>query len=164
MHDILNHGDEGEALDTTSLEGDLQPSSLGPLHIVFGNAAQNSDLASLHPSNDSISYLWHSFVENVHPVTCLLHVPSMGRLIQRAKNDMSSLNKSSQSLLFAVYHAAVVPLSIDEVRQHFGEEKQVVQARFRDATQHALTMADFLKTQEISNLQALVLFLIWIRG
>jgi hypothetical protein len=52
----------------------------------------------------------------------------------------------------------------EEVRQNFGEDKVVVLTRFKNATQQALTVEDFLKTQELSTLQALVLFLIWIRG
>ena len=69
-----------------------------------------------------------------------------------------------EALLFAMYYAAVTSLTEEECLQNFDDARSSLLARYRSATESALSNADLLSTKEIGTLQALAIFLVSTSG
>lgn len=130
---------------------------------VFGFNAQNVDLLSLHPTPVQIREYWETYKDRVDPLVKVLHIPSIEPTVLSAASHLSNLSKGFEALLFAIYYGATTSLNASDCVQKFGEEKNVLLARYRFAIQQALTRANFLTTEEIVVLQAFVVFLICLR-
>ena len=144
----------------------LEPTlgSTYPQGFTFGLPATDADLSSLHPYPSLIRRYWKIFLENVQPVTGILHIPTMEKVMQMATEDTSNLSKSMESLLFAIYFAAINSMATDEVKTLFGEKKHVLIANYKSGLEQTLMRAGLFKTQELATLQAFVLFLSCVRG
>ena len=59
------------SLPTTSIQDDL----------VFGGPSSTKALHSLHPPPVNINALWTAFVENVNPLTKIIHVPTGQQMV-----------------------------------------------------------------------------------
>ena len=118
------------------------------------------------PSFEQQLVLCEAYMANVHPVTKILHGPSLRAYLHRTKStlDCSPGPKGLKALMFAVFHVATISFSEEECRQKLGEERYSLIRRYRLATELALAKADFVNTTEMSTLQALVLFLQAIRA
>ncbi|MCJ1283793.1 hypothetical protein MMC26_003124 [Xylographa opegraphella] len=125
----------------------------------------SSDMLSKtpHPSPLQIFRLWQSYLDNVHPLTKLLHGPTMQHQVLEASADSTSIPKNIEPLLFAIYTAAITSLRDAECQTTMGERKAVLLARYASATEKAMVRADFLQSADISILQAFVLLLLAMR-
>lgn len=65
-----------------------------------------------------------------------------------------------EALLFSIYSCAVHSMTDEEVQKEFGQEKGLLQARFRTTTQKALSNAGLLKTTDLVLLQAFCLYIV----
>jgi hypothetical protein len=119
-----------------------------------------------YPSLEQQFTLCEAYMANVHTVAKILHEPSLKAYIHRTKKNLecSPGPKGLEALSFAVFHAAATSLNDDECKKKLGEPRQVLIRRYRLATELALANADFVNTNEISTLQALVLFLQAVRA
>ena len=113
---------------------------------------------------DRINQLWHIFVENVDPLTKLVHVPTLRLQVTRATTNLQGLSRSFEALLFAIYGAAVMSLKEVECEERLGEPRRTLLSRYTSATKAALSRAKFMGTTNIVLLQALVLHLVSVRG
>ena len=115
-----------------------------------------------HPTRSQIHSLYASFITNVDPLIKLLHGPSLRRyLIEGAENlDCSPGPTGWDALKFAIYYSTTTSLTPEECLERLREEKTVLLPRFRSGTEFALAKADFVNTEEVSALQALVLYLV----
>jgi hypothetical protein len=121
------------------------------------------DIRSLTPPTRSqVQSLHESFLTNVDPAVKILHGPSLRRYFveQTGELECSPGPKGWHALEFAIYYASTTSLTPDECLQRLGEEKDVLLLRFRSSTEIALVRADFINTEEISTLQALLLYLV----
>ncbi|KAB5559631.1 fungal-specific transcription factor domain-containing protein [Coniochaeta sp. 2T2.1] len=116
-----------------------------------------------HPSAERIVLLWKVFAENIDPLTKLLHVPTMSPVIVRASNTTDTIPRELETLMFAMYSISVSSLDDEECKQHLGDPRAVLLARFIAATKLALARARFMSTTSLLVLQALVLHLLSIR-
>lgn len=101
--------------------------------------------------------------ENVDPLTKIVHGPSLHSTIQKAIVDLSSVPKSLEALLFAIYSAAVVSLKNHECERRFGESRKVLMPRYRLATKAALSRAKFIGSANLAVLQAFLIHLLSMR-
>ena len=116
-----------------------------------------------HPPPEHIHQLWQIFVENVDPLTKIVHVPSLRRAIQKAASNIGNIPRGFETLMFAIYSAAVMSLKDDECQQRFYEPRQTLLSRYIRATKAALSRAKFMGTISLVILQALVLHLLSVR-
>ena len=123
----------------------------------------SEELHALHPSGSVFDEYWRIFEENVDPLTKMLHLPSTHQLIQSAKENPAACSKSNEALLFAIYFSTITSISAEECDTIVGESKSTLLHRYRWATELALARANFLITEEIVVLQALVLFMVGLR-
>lgn len=73
---------------------------------------------------------------------------------------MRDMTPEMEVLMFAIYFSVTMSMSPENVFGSFGEAKSVLSARYRYGFEKALARADFLKTQDIMVVQALVIFLV----
>ncbi|KAF7504324.1 hypothetical protein GJ744_002444 [Endocarpon pusillum] len=119
-----------------------------------------------HPSHAQAYALYLSFMTNVDPVVKLLHGPSLRRHFAGETNrlECSSGPKGWDAVKFAIYYTTTTSWTPDECLEQLGEEKAVLLHRFRSSTELALARADFVNTEDVSTLQALVLYLFAVRS
>ncbi|OQV03375.1 Fungal Zn2-Cys6 binuclear cluster domain-containing protein [Cladophialophora immunda] len=119
--------------------------------------------ASLHPPSQSIDRLWQIFIENVNPLTKIVHVPSLQFAIEKATNNIEHIPKGFEALMFAIYSIAVLSLTEVECKETFGETRAILLSCYVAATKRALFRAKFMSSTSIVTLQALVLHILSIR-
>jgi hypothetical protein len=90
----------------------------------------------------------------------ILHTPSVKDAFMSAQFSLSGLSKASQALVFAICFAAGSSMTPGRVKSSFNEEKHVLLKRLRFAVEQALARANFMGTNDMVTLQALVLFLV----
>lgn len=119
--------------------------------------------ASSHPPAEHIRQLWQIFVENVDPLTKLVHVPSLQPAIEKAISNMNRIPRGFEALMFAIYNMAVLSSTADECHEYFGVPRTMLLNRYVGATKTALSRANFMSSTSIVVLQALVLHILSIR-
>ncbi|QIW94719.1 hypothetical protein AMS68_000237 [Peltaster fructicola] len=159
--------DDGEAQVSEDDEDEVSNNGVDLHHIgdplsaaLVGRAR---DLLDQHPRYELAKTLWTLYVDNVDPICRVLHTPSMADVVDHAARNPREVSKPLECLLFAVYHFAVVSMTEDQCLSIMKETQSVAQARYRHATCQALVNAAFLKSSEMSVLQAYILFLLAVR-
>lgn len=127
---------------------------------ILFSSPSNETLTNLHPDPVHIFKLWQVFLENVNPLTKIIHAPVLQQQMLNAIGDLSSIGKGMEALLFSIYSCALHSMTGEEVQKECGREKSLLQARFRIATQKALANAGLLKTTDLVLLQAFCLYIV----
>jgi hypothetical protein len=104
--------------------------------------------------------LWQTFLDNVNPLSKVIHAPTVQYQILEATGNLTNISKGVESLMFAIYAAAVNSVDDTECESILGESKSRVLPRYFMATQHALIRAGFLYSSDLVVLQAFTLFLV----
>ncbi|KAF4989098.1 hypothetical protein FGRMN_9340 [Fusarium graminum] len=160
-------GDEMEGRDdnSDSERPALQPRTGTPsteINLIF--AHQKSTSASLeYPSAVHSFQLWQTFLSNVHPLTKMLHGPTVQKDILETFSAPSSTPVPTEALIFAIYLVAVVSLTDKECRNMFSTPREALLARYCEATEVALSKADFLRSTDLRVLQSFTLHLLSLR-
>ncbi|KAJ5627430.1 hypothetical protein N7528_004857 [Penicillium herquei] len=121
-------------------------------------------LLDLHPSHAMAIILWQTYKENVEPLCKALHIPSTGEMVSRVSLDPITASRQEECLLFAIYHAAAFSMTEEHCIEKLDQPRSTLMPRYHMATRQALVNASFLKTTEISVLQAFFLFLLTSRS
>ena len=117
----------------------------------------------IHPPAERMYQLWQIYIENIDPLTKILHVPTLRPAIQKAVSNIEILPRSFEAFMFAIYAAAVMSLDDGECQQRFSEPRKNLLSRYISATKAALSRAQFMATTSLVVLQALVLHLLTVR-
>lgn len=166
MREVLDQSSDDED-DDSELRSNSQSLSVGQCGqsdfvILPPDILPHIESALKHPTRSQVHFLYTSYMKNVEGVTTTLHGPSLRRyLIEETGNlDCSPGSKGWDALMFAIYYITVTSLTPHECSERLGEEKVALLARFRSSTEVAMARADFVNTEDISTLQALVLYLV----
>ncbi|MCJ1286098.1 hypothetical protein MMC26_005441 [Xylographa opegraphella] len=151
-----------DALESDSSDSSDIDTSDNEFSFVLSSRAK-SNTRSRHPPPERIHQLWQIFIENVDPMTKIVHVPTLRPAIQKAASNIATIPRSFEALLFSIYCAAVMTLHKDECEQRLGEPRKTLLSRYISATKAALLRAKFMGTISLVVLQALVLFIISVR-
>ncbi|KAJ4857949.1 fungal specific transcription factor domain-containing protein [Trichoderma breve] len=114
----------------------------------------------LHPPPQQIHELWRTFVENVDPLSKVVHIPTLEKAFHEAANEIDTVSRSFEALMFAIYSAAVMSLSDVECKERLHEPRKSLRSRLMTATKAALSRANFMSTASLVVLQALVIHII----
>lgn len=114
----------------------------------------------LHPQKLQAIQLWQVFTQNVDPVAKVLHMPTAQVTVLTAIQNLDHSSDEVQSLLFAVYYAAVTSLSTEESAKILGQDSLTSLNRFRRGFEQALARANWLEHPTLTTLQAMALFLV----
>jgi Fungal specific transcription factor domain len=116
-----------------------------------------------HPPAKHINQLWRAFLQNVNPLTKLVHVPSLQTAIEKAITNIERIPKGFEALMFAIYSIAVLSLTDEECKDTLGESRATLLPHYVGATRTALTRAGFMSSTSVVTLQALVIHILSIR-
>ena len=147
--------------DSSNDASDLEASDDDFDFVLSGQPKSNA--RSRHPPPERIHQLWQIFVENVDPLTKVVHVPTLRPAIQKAASNTETIPRSFEALMFAIYGAAVMSLNNDECQKRLCEPRKTLLSRYVTATKAALSRAKFMGTMSLVVLQALLLHLISVR-
>lgn len=114
----------------------------------------------LHPPPQQIHELWRIFVENVDPLSKVVHIPTLEKAFHEATNNVNTVSRSFEALMFAIYSAAVMSLSDVGCEERLHEPRKTLRSRLTTATKAALSQANFMNTTSLVVFQALVIHII----
>lgn len=139
----------------------LDPYQLEASELVLGLVRNPSGgLRHFHPQSPHIFLLWQAFLDNVNPITKILHAPTVQRQILKAASNLDTVDPETEVLMFAIYTFATTSLPPDECQSSFGESKETLIRKFQFATKLALHRAGFLRSSQLVVLQAYMLYLV----
>ncbi|KAE8387993.1 hypothetical protein BDV23DRAFT_160092 [Aspergillus alliaceus] len=144
---------------TTTTTPSCHSSQLGLNAAIFGYRAIASSLQHLHPSLPQAVTLFAAFTENVAPLVRIFHMPTLTHVYWDAIASLDSLDKHTETLIFAIHYSAVVSLTPEQCLSILHETREAALERYRLAVQQALARGNLLNTQSMTVLQAAVLFL-----
>ncbi|KIW97227.1 uncharacterized protein Z519_02619 [Cladophialophora bantiana CBS 173.52] len=104
---------------------------------------------------------WRRYLTNVDPILKILHKSTTQELILR--RDENTLDAPSHALVQALCLLAVTSMSDADVAANFESDKESVAQHCATLTEHALVLAKFLEARDLSTIQALLLFLYYLR-
>jgi hypothetical protein len=136
-----------------SISSRYQPERLSPVKTF---ALERS---VLRPPLQRAQICWPSFLENVDPLVKVLHRPSAQHVIRKAVHQKPMLSKGEQALLHAICFSTISSMTIEDAEHCFEMPKAAALATYRSTTEQVLMEANFLITDDLVTLQALVLFL-----
>ncbi|KAL2192627.1 fungal-specific transcription factor domain-containing protein [Corynascus similis CBS 632.67] len=149
--------------DATPESADHDKTLMDHQSFIFGYRSADVDLRSLHPLPSQIPFIWQVYQENVDPILKIVHVPTMSKVIKEFRQNLDSLNPSTEALMFSIYYAAITSLEDEEVKMNFGTDRSVLIQKYRFAVEQALAKAEFLTKPDFTVVQALMLFLVLVR-
>ncbi|PPJ60123.1 hypothetical protein CBER1_03135 [Cercospora berteroae] len=91
--------------------------------------ADHRTLLRYHPDHSQAVALWRTYLENVDPLCKVLHAPTVGKLIESVALDPSTVTKSEECLLFAIYHFAVLSMTDAECHKQCRQPRAVLLKR-----------------------------------
>ncbi|OOF99071.1 hypothetical protein ASPCADRAFT_163043 [Aspergillus carbonarius ITEM 5010] len=106
------------------------------------------------------------FMHRVDPICKILHRPSLKAFLVDGSPylDYEPGHLAPTALAYSVYYAASCSLSDEESMHSFGIPKSTMVSRYQKDAEAALARADFITTNDLTVLQAYVLFLIALRS
>jgi hypothetical protein len=117
-------------------------------------------LERYYPSPREAMILCKAHMENVEPICKILHIPSITSMVKAKSQQLTSLSKADECLLFVIYHCAVFSMTDDECKKKLARPRKIMLDNYYYATRQALINASFLQTTNMSILQSLVLLLL----
>ncbi|KIX96500.1 uncharacterized protein Z520_07766 [Fonsecaea multimorphosa CBS 102226] len=130
---------------------------------ILGYTPSSNPVQHLHPSPANILILWQMFLDNINPMTKLIHQPTLHKTLVQASSQLDNLPRGLEALMFAIYSSALYSIDDDECEMKLGEPRKILLARYRHATRKALARARFMATSELVVLQAFFLYLLTMR-
>ncbi|KAM3086495.1 hypothetical protein ACMFMF_000444 [Clarireedia jacksonii] len=159
--------DEDEPTDSITSSPVAKYSS--PSQLMFEAKSGSLNIATLYPSPEQREALYRIYFSNVHPLVKILH-HGMCHALLHATPDIFDENtgrykfSSLEACTFAMYFAAVTSLKPEECIRYLNEERDVLVARYKAASEIALQESDFLNSVEIVTLQSLILYITALRS
>ncbi|MCJ1398662.1 hypothetical protein MMC11_001863 [Xylographa trunciseda] len=160
--DLFHVSSEDEAMESSNQQASFTSRPAGG-DLMFGSRLMKPSKWRHHPETMHIMALWQTYLENVNPLTKILHTPTMQKQIIDASGDLDNVSKAFEALMFAIYSSAVNSMTEEECQRVLGEARLALLDRYTYATHQALLRVKFLKTTDIVVLQAFVLFLLVMR-
>lgn len=148
---------ENSSNDTSNLEA-----SDNNLGFVLSSQPK-SNTRSRHPPPERIHQLWQIFIENIDPLTKVVHVPTLRPATQKSASNIGTIPRSFEALMFAIYGAGVMSVKDDECKQRLCEPRKILLSRYISATRAVLSRAKFMGIISLVVPQASVLHLLSVR-
>lgn len=129
--------------------------------LLFDGVSAQSSSHHLWPQPVQIFQLWQAYIDNVNPMTNLLHVQTMQRMVLSATScKLEELPKPSRALLSSVFLSATESLGDEECLHIMMLPKHECIQRLFVMTKECLVDANVMENATTEMLQALVLYLV----
>jgi hypothetical protein len=129
----------------------------------FGLRSLGTNLQQLHPTPERIFSLWQTYLETVDPLLKIFHTPTVQRQITQTSHKLDKIDPAQEALMFSIYYAAITSMRCPGSQAELQEDRNVLLERYRFGAEQALARAGFLATQDLTVLQAFILYLICAR-
>jgi hypothetical protein len=151
MRQILESEEPDESLDALTPDDniDLLLSEVGGLNV-----------EDVYPEPVQIFRLWQIFLDRVNPLTKVIHVPSVQPYVVESVTSLQKIPQNVQALLFSIFTMSVVSLEESECQQILGCPRTEALKKLSDGARAALQKTSFLRTYDMTTLQALVMYLV----
>jgi hypothetical protein len=159
-NDDLLQPSSGDESESTAREFANAPQSID---FMLGISPTNADLKSLHPPPEQIYKLWQVYLDNVNPLSKIIHQPTLQSAIFDASFNLDKVGRGLEALMFAIYAAATYTLTDKECADMLHDDKTNLLAKYRLGLRKALVQANFLATSEFAVLQAFTIYLMSMR-
>lgn len=74
---------------------------------ILGYSSSSVNLRPLHPLPSQIPFYWQVYTENIDPIVKIMHKPTMEKTIKEIKDNLDSLSRSTEALMFSLYFAVI---------------------------------------------------------
>lgn len=129
--------------------------------VLFDGVSDQSSSHLLWPQPVQIFQLWQAYIDNVNPMTNLLHVQTTQRMVLQATScKPEELPKPSRALLSSVFLSATESLGDGECLHIMMLPKHECIQRLFVMTKECLVDANVMEVATTEMLQALVLYLV----
>ena len=155
-----NGRDSHQSLNCTTSETLLNAGDF-----LLNSAATHSatELRSMHPRPLIIFRLWQIFLDNINPLTKILHAPTTQQRLLDASANLEKVTKEWEALMLAIYLSAIQSMSTNECQSIMGEKKGVLIRKYHLGVRSALLRANFTSSLDIVLVQAFTLYLLSVR-
>ncbi|KXT05562.1 hypothetical protein AC578_3725 [Pseudocercospora eumusae] len=131
---------------------------------VFGSGNSSRSAASLvQVSASHVVFLWQTYQSNVDPMMKIAHTPSVQTIVL-GQISHPAVSRNELALTMAIYLISIVSLTDEKCLDSLQGTRMVLIKKYREATELALSAADFITTNDMIVLQALVLYLAALRS
>jgi hypothetical protein len=117
-------------------------------------------LPLIHPTLNESNALCRLFFERVHPFVSMIHQVLFQRELNRYRRGTYHLPEHFEALLLCLYLLTINSLRPDAVEEIFFTPKEEVIERFIQSAQAALTRIDFVRTEKVHGLGALLYYVV----
>lgn len=107
-----------------------------------------------------ISGLWQTFCNNIHPMTHVIHVPTVQQELLVFSGSQNSPDSSSKALVFGICSCALLSLTDAECYSLLGSPRLSSLTLLQSETRNQLLASDFLTAPNTTSLQAFALFVV----
>ncbi|KAK9454613.1 fungal-specific transcription factor domain-containing protein [Dipodascopsis uninucleata] len=125
--------------------------------------SRKANFSDLHPSPVQVFQLWQLFLDNVNPLTKVLHTPTVQCLVVEACSSPEKVSLGTNALLFAIYAVAVESADDEFCSRVFEQSKRAMLTKYANSAKMALLRANFLVSTDMDILQAYILYLLAVR-
>ncbi|CAI6093183.1 unnamed protein product [Clonostachys chloroleuca] len=116
------------------------------------------------PTAAQLIRLWQIFLDRVHPLTKILHAPSFQPYVVDATGNFGGQPWNIQALLFAICQIAIISLDEEECMALMCCTRDDAVRRFSSAGRSILHRHSFLRNNDLTTLQAVVLQMLSAHG
>lgn len=153
MREIVDAEDSDEVTPDT-----MTPDENSDLLLAGESPAQTVD--DLWPEAAHVFRLWQIYLDRVNPLTKIIHVPTLQPHIADAAANPHNVPRNIEALLFSIFLMAVVSLTPEECELLLGYPKEQAYRKFSTGVRLTLMRMGFLKSHDLTTLQALVIYLV----
>ncbi|KAI9805908.1 MAG: hypothetical protein M1825_000522 [Sarcosagium campestre] len=169
LRDVLNESSDDEELERkqSSRSDSISPTLIDQSSFIFRTPdsyfPESNAIPS--PSRSQVRQLCSVYLSNIDPIIKVLHRPSLMKYLNGDTADMacSPGARGLHALRYAIFYAAITSMTPSECQQHLGQEQHVLLPRYQAEIEKGLARADFINTEDMSTLQALVIYLFAVR-
>ncbi|KAF4990301.1 hypothetical protein FDECE_14444 [Fusarium decemcellulare] len=148
-----------DILGSRAFEQDMEPHDMGWLVAQGPQVLQN-----FQPSPAHLFALWHIFLGRVHPLTKVIHAPSLQPYVVQAASSFGDLSLSYQGLLFSILAMATMSLRDEEAERLLNMSRLEALNKFSKGARIALAQAQCWKHYDMTTLQAMFLYMSSLRS
>ncbi|KFY49829.1 hypothetical protein V495_00440 [Pseudogymnoascus sp. VKM F-4514 (FW-929)] len=120
----------------------------------------NPGIQPPHPSSELIAFLWQTYLERVEPVLKVFHAPTVQKQVMDFIRGRGFVDRPTTCLIFAIYYASVITMTVEECQTGFNKGKHEVLKRYRIIVEYSLSKAKLRESTDMTILQAFAIYLI----
>ncbi len=155
MREIISADETEDASSDTGTPDDNSELILGP-------DIPERSVEDLWPDPSHVFSLWQIYLDRVNPLTKIIHVPTLQPYLAEAVGSPHNLPKNVEALLFSIFIMAAISLTPDECQSLLGYSREEALQRYSAGVKLTLLRMNFLKSNDLTTLQALVIYLVWV--